>query len=176
MNAAPHLRPVEEADYEWLRRLYHQVRAAEFAILPPEQREMLLDSQFMIQERAYAMQYPGIAVLVIEWGGEPVGRLLLHRDGAAWRVVDLAVADAARGRGIGAAVLVQVQAMAAAAGPGACVLLSVRPGNPARRLYDRLGFREAPGGVEGVTVPMFWRSGPASGAGFQTLCAGDTPP
>ena len=101
---------------------------------------------------------------------------LAYSPRARIQFVQVDVADAARGRGIGAAVLVQVQAMAAAAGPGACVLLSVRPGNPARRLYDRLGFREAPGGVEGVTVPMFWRSGPASGAGFQTLCAGDTPP
>ncbi|CAK0744798.1 N-acetyltransferase domain-containing protein [Azospirillaceae bacterium] len=149
-------RPAVEADETLLRALYHQVRGPEFAMLPPEQRRPLLDMQYDIQRRAYALQFPGAEFLVIECDGVPAGRLVLHAGSAGLRVVDIAIDEALRGRGIGRAVLARLQDRARAAGTGAGVFLSVRPGNPARRLYEHLGFRVCGGDADGVSETMVW--------------------
>jgi predicted GNAT family acetyltransferase len=57
-----------------------------------------------------------------------------------------------RGQGLGSSVVRQCQQRAAAA--GARLELQVRPENPARRLYERLGFRVA--GEAGFAVEMVW--------------------
>jgi ribosomal protein S18 acetylase RimI-like enzyme len=55
-------------------------------------------------------------------------------------VLDLAIAPPAQGRGFGAALL--VHAMIGTRDAGLPTLgLTVTDGNPARRLYDRMGFR-----------------------------------
>ena len=157
------LRPAGAGDRAFFRALYHEVRAAEFAALPPEQRAMVLDMQFEIQGRAYEMQSPGAVSLVVEEAGvveegrAPLGRLILHRSGPVFQVVDIAVSAVARGRGLGAAVLGRVLDMARAAGSAGVVVLSVRPGNPAQRLYARLGFTECEGGTAGISIAMIWR-------------------
>ncbi len=151
------LRPAGAGDRAFFRALYHEVRAAEFAALPPEQRAMVLDMQFEIQGRAYEMQSPGAVSLVVDEGRASLGRLILHRSGPVFQVVDIAVSAVARGRGLGAAVLGRVLDMARAAGSAGVVVLSVRPGNPAQRLYARLGFTECEGGTAGISIAMIWR-------------------
>ena len=65
----------------------------------------------------------------VPWGDRP----------CAW-VLDLAVAPRAQGRGFGAAML--IHAMGGTRDAGLPALgLTVTDGNPARRLYDRMGFR-----------------------------------
>jgi len=57
--------------------------------------------------------------------------------------VSIAVNPKARGRGVGEKLLRALIGEAARRGLGLC--LSVRSENPARRLYERLGFRDIPG-------------------------------
>ena len=63
----------------------------------------------------------------------------------------LAVAPEARGRGVARALLERLISEAAARGLGA-LSLSVEPDNPARRLYESLGFVESGGAGGSVTM------------------------
>ncbi len=76
---------------------------------------------------------------VILQGGERIGLLKLNRGGATWHLHQIQILPAHQGRGIGAAVIGEVLAQAAAR--QVAVQLSVLHGNPARGLYERLGFR-----------------------------------
>jgi len=73
--------------------------------------------------------------------------------------VTIAVSGAARGQGVGASLLSALIAEAARRGVGLC--LNVRHDNPARRLYERHGFRLVPGSavpnrVGGTSFGMIW--------------------
>jgi ribosomal protein S18 acetylase RimI-like enzyme len=73
--------------------------------------------------------------------------------------VTIGVKPLLRGRGVGGALLQALCAEAARREVGLC--LNVRHDNPARRLYDRVGFRQLPGGaipnrVGGTSFGMTW--------------------
>ncbi len=113
----------------------------------------LVEIQYRGRAMSYAAQYPEAedSILLGE-DGQPAGRLLLDRRPDRWRIVDLTVLAARRGQGLGTGVVRQCQQRAAAA--GARLELQVRPENPARRLYERLGFRVA--SEAGFAVEMVW--------------------
>jgi len=71
--------------------------------------------------------------------GKPVGLLKLRREPGAWRLLQIQLAQAVRGQGLGQRVLQEV--LADAAQSGARVTLTVLKANPAKALYERLGFR-----------------------------------
>ena len=73
--------------------------------------------------------------------------------------VTIGVSEAARGQGVGARLLSALFAEAARRRVGLC--LNVRHDNPARRLYERTGFRLVPGStvpnrVGGTSFGMIW--------------------
>ena len=70
--------------------------------------------------------------------GNPVGLLKVSRDAKDWKVIQIQLAPSHQGQGLGAKLLRQVIAEAVAA--GASLTLSVLKANPARSLYERLGF------------------------------------
>ncbi|RZA29395.1 MAG: N-acetyltransferase [Lysobacteraceae bacterium] len=76
---------------------------------------------------------------VLTHEGSPVGLLKLRREAEAWEIVQIQLGHRLQGHGIGRALLEEVLADAAIAGVE--VRLSVLKANPARRLYERLGFR-----------------------------------
>jgi ribosomal protein S18 acetylase RimI-like enzyme len=87
---------------------------------------------------------------VIVAGGEDAGRLYVARWEDEIRIVDIALLPEFRGRGIGSALLRDLIDEAEAAGRP--LSIHVEQNNPARPLYDRLGFEEA--GEFGVYVLM----------------------
>ena len=137
------LRPATPADREFLLRVYAESRADELAATDwdEEQKQAFCRSQFEAQDAYYRRHYPGCEFLVIERDGTPVGRLYRDRREDEIRVVDIALLGAARGRGIGGRLMQDILDEAAAA--GIMVRIHVERTNPARRLYDRLGFRLA---------------------------------
>jgi len=147
-------REAEPRDEGFLRALYRDSRAAELALTGWSEaaRQAFADAQFTLQDRHYRGQYPGASFLVIERAGEPIGRLYLHRDDKALRVIDVLLAAQSRNAGIGTAILKSLQAEAAR--NAIAVTLHVEARNPARGLYARLGFRE--GASEGLYVGMRW--------------------
>ncbi|QEI07544.1 GNAT family N-acetyltransferase [Pigmentiphaga aceris] len=71
-------------------------------------------------------------------GDEDVGLCKAYRSETAWVLMQIQMAPAWQGRGLGAKV---IQALIAQARKdGLPVTLSVLKGNPAKRLYERLGF------------------------------------
>ena len=68
----------------------------------------------------------------------PVGLLKVSRDDRNWKVIQIQLVSKLQGQGLGTTLLKQVIAEAVAA--GASLTLSVLKANPARLLYQRLGF------------------------------------
>ena len=134
------LRPVTPADREFLLAVYAGVREAELAQVPWPNgaKEAFVRQQFEAQDRYYREYYAGATFDVIEVDGRPAGRLYVDRWPAEIRIVDIALASAFRGSGVGTALLRELIAEAEASGRS--LTIHVEHGNPARRLYERLGF------------------------------------
>ena len=156
------LRAATQADEHVLRDIYASTRADELAQLDwtLEQKAWFVGMQFDAQHRHYVEHYPDAAFLVIERDGVPVGRLYLHEQPTEVRIMDIALLPEARGLGIGTTLLRQVIADAAARGQA--VSIHVEDRNPARQLYERLGF--TPVEIRGVYTLMEIRRAPHDGA------------
>ena len=70
--------------------------------------------------------------------GTPVGLLKLLREPGRWHVLQIQLSQGVRGQGLGRRLMEDVMAEAARA--GVPVALSVLQANPAKHLYERLGF------------------------------------
>ena len=75
---------------------------------------------------------------LLEYGGEPFGRVYLYASADEFRLMDIALLPDWRGRGIGQELLRALMRVAAA--QSRRITLHVEPNNPAQRLYARLGF------------------------------------
>ena len=137
------LRPATEADRDFLLSVYAGTREEELAQVEWEEgaREAFLEHQFSAQDHHYRTNYPGATLDVIEVDGEPAGRLYVHRGPEDIRIMDIALVPAFRGRGIGTSFLTDLMEEAGASGRS--LSIHVELNNPARRLYERLGFRHA---------------------------------
>jgi len=129
------------ADERFLAELFGAVRrpALQAAGLDGSALEQLVELQRRGQQLSYAAAHPDADEQVILVDGQPVGRLVTAVTGDVLEVLDLAVVPERQGGGVGRAVLAACQARVAAAGSGR-VRLAVAVGNPAARLYARLGF------------------------------------
>ncbi len=134
------LRPAVAADEPLLYRIYASTRGEEFELFDwhPDQKTAFLEMQFVAQSAFYRQQFPDSGYEVILVNGEPAGRLFVHRDPDAIRVVDIGLLAEHRNQGIGAALIAAILDEAAEAGKP--VRLHVEVSNRAQRLYQRLGF------------------------------------
>ena len=149
------LRDALPSDKAFLLALYASTRAEEFAHLgwPAEMERSFMQMQFEAQRGDYARRHPHSLCQVVEMLGCPVGRLWVAQDARSLTVLDISLIAELRGQGIGTDCLRRVQRRAAAAGLD--VELQVVRGNPAQRLYQRLGFRDL--GEAGVRQAMVWK-------------------
>jgi predicted GNAT family acetyltransferase len=85
-----------------------------------------------------------------------LGRLYVHRGSRVWQVIDIALLPAHRGKGIGTRLLTGLLDEVSAAGKR--VQIYVEQFNPARHLYDRLGFHQI--ADQGVYQLMEWEAYP----------------
>lgn len=158
------LRPATPVDDAFLRVVYAWTRVDELAMTPwtDEEKAAFVTMQFEAQRAYYAEVYPDATYDVVVVDGEDAGRLYVARLEDEIRVVDIALLPPFRGRGVGELLLSQVLAEAEASGRR--VVIHVEHQNPARNLYERLGFER----VEdlGVYHRMEWSApGPAASAG-----------
>jgi ribosomal protein S18 acetylase RimI-like enzyme len=146
--ASLYFRAAGDDDLAFLSELFASTRLDELAQVPwnDEQKTAFLDAQFRAQHFHYRTHYPNALWLVICRGKEPIGRLYLDRWAREHRIIDIALLPAHRGRGYGGALMQDLIDEAHAAGKG--VSIHVEKNNPARRLYERLGFVVA--GEQGV--------------------------
>ncbi len=153
-TAAVRLRPVGPDDAAFLTEVYASTRVDEMARLDwhEAQKRAFLTMQFEAQHKDYTARYRGARFDIMELDGEPIGRLYVDRRKGEIRVIDIALLPAYRGRGIGGALMQELLDEAAAAGKK--VSIHVEQYNPAKRLYERLGF--TPIADVGVYTLMEW--------------------
>jgi ribosomal protein S18 acetylase RimI-like enzyme len=133
-------RPAEDGDREFLFEVFGSTREEELARAPwtDAMREQFLRQQFHAQDTHYRTYYPGAVFDVVLLDGAPAGRLYVHRWRGDIRIIDIALLPAFRRRGIGEYLIREL--FAEADRDGLTVSIHVEVNNPARRLYDRLGF------------------------------------
>lgn len=130
-------RAMTDGDLPFVTALYATTRAEEVAATgwPSELQVAFLDQQHRAQHAHYRATWPDGEWLLIERDGAPIGRLYLARQDGGLLIVDISLLPAARGAGLGTAILEDLLA-----GEELPVELHVERSNPARRLYERLGF------------------------------------
>ena len=137
------LRSVEPGDIAFLYRVYASTRQEELAQTgwSESQKETFLRQQFEAQSRYYREHYSEASFDVILSDGYPIGRLYLARWPEEIRIVDIALLPEYRGTGIGTKLLEDlISESEESAKP---LSIHVERFNPAMRLYERLGFRNA---------------------------------
>src|SRR5437762_3451187 len=149
-------RSVTSEDLPFLRHLYATTREDELQAVDwnDEQRAAFLDMQFTAQKNHYDEFYTRAEFLVIELEGKPIGRLYIDRAENDIEIVDIALLPEVRSRGIGRMLLEEILEEARA--KGKTVTIYVEHYNPARHLYDRLGFRHVD--TNGVYHLMRWQA------------------
>jgi ribosomal protein S18 acetylase RimI-like enzyme len=157
------LRPPGPGDAEVLYRIYASTREEELAVVPwdASTKEAFLRMQFAAQDTYYHANFPQASYDLIMGGEQVLGRLYLDRGEMAWNVIDIALLPEHRGKGIGSRLMTEVLAEAGAADKP--VQIHVERFNPARRLYDRLGFRQI--ADQGVYLLLGWKPGPVPSSG-----------
>lgn len=140
------LRPELVSDLDLSASLYALTREAELNTVdwPDAQKQAFCRQQFDAQHAHYRQHYPKAHFLIIERdagaGVEAVGRLYFEQTGKELRLMEITLLVAARNAGIGGAISYALLQHAHAS--GVPMGLHVEPFNPARRLYERQGFRE----------------------------------
>jgi len=149
------LRDATPSDRAFLLALYASTREDEFVQFgwPPEAERAFMQLQFEAQRGDYERRHPAGRCRIVELRRCPVGRLWMAREGDRLLVLDISVVTEMRGQGIGTECLRGVQRQAAQA--NLAVDLHVVVGNPAQRLYERLGFRAV--GPSEVRRAMTWQ-------------------
>jgi ribosomal protein S18 acetylase RimI-like enzyme len=154
------LRRAASADRDFLRWVYGSTRAEELSATGWDEARCadFVTMQFNAQEHFYQQQFPHAELAVIEWLREgkltPVGRLWIDRRPGAIHVLDIALLAEYRGQGLGTECLGRLMAEAQAS--ELPLTIKVECFNPARMLYERLGFVVT--GEHGVHIAMAWRA------------------
>jgi ribosomal protein S18 acetylase RimI-like enzyme len=135
------LRPATAEDTAFLQKLFASTRD-EFRMLIADENQLaaLVSMQFNFQRRQYQSGYPGGEDNIILLNQEPVGRMFVDENDRAITLVDVALLPEYRNRGIGRQLLDDLLSRAASARKP--VGLHVMKTNPARNLYQRLGFHD----------------------------------
>lgn len=122
-------RAANDTDVPFLLRLRHQTMD-----------EHIVASGTSVSEdehlRRVLFRFECAQILLLE--GEACGLLKVARDGKHWHLMQIQLAPEAQGQGIGTSLIRQLVSEARHA--GAALELDVLKANPARRLYERLGF------------------------------------
>lgn len=143
MNETTTLRPITAADQDFLHRLYATTREDELRQVDwtDEQKAAFVSQQFHAQHQYWQENYTDTSWDLVLRDGEPIGRLYVARWANEIRIVDIALMPAHRGGGTGTRLIRQIFAEGDASGRK--VSIHVEIFNPARRLYERLGFVQA---------------------------------
>jgi len=154
MQVPPMLRPATPEDESFLRELFRETRAAEFAALSwaPAQVAALCNLQFDAQAAGYRTSFPQARHLIICDDHVPAGRMIKAETGDGLLLVDLALLPAFRNRGWGSQLVRSLQEEAR--NRAVALFLQVDKNGPAQALYRRLGFTVE--GDDGVRYTMRW--------------------
>src|SRR5271170_5782120 len=148
------LRNATPDDMEFLVRLYFDTRRLEVAAWgwAPQQQELFLRMQFDAQSRSYRSAFPDAIDHIVCLDSAAVGRMLVTHEPSATRLIDIALLEEHRDRGIGTGLLREL--LQECETQGHPLRLQVLQGNPAIRLYQRMGLVEF--NADPMYVQMEW--------------------
>ena len=133
------LRPAGEGDRALVATLYATTRAEELRQVDwsDAQKRVFTDWQSQQQEAHYGLHYPAAERLLVE-KGEPIGRIYVDTTSAEVRLMEVTLLPAWRNQGIGTRLTRLLLEYADRLRLPAS--LHVEPFNPAKRMYQRMGF------------------------------------
>lgn len=137
-----HLRGITADDIPQLEAMYADSRAKEMQYFPftPEQSAQFLRMQFNAQHQHYQTHYPNASYELILLNEEVIGRLYVDRGQQEMLIIDILIVSAYCQRGFGSYLLKNL--IDEANNTNQRLTAHVALDNPARRLYQRLGFVE----------------------------------
>ena len=138
------VRPIQPGDLDFLRHVYASSREDEMAEVThwtDEQKAEFLNEQFELQHRHYVEHYPGASLSLVTIGGRGIGRLYVDRWDDEIRLMDITLLPEFRNRGTGQSLIQGL--VDEAKRTNKLLSCHVEDSNPAKRLYERLGFVEA---------------------------------
>lgn len=148
------LRPQTPEDGEFLLALFDASAGAQFRLsgLPEPMIANLVQMQHRSRTQTYGALYPDGPFLILERGGQPVGRLALGDLSGSLHIVDIAIAPGQQKRGLASALL--AYAIDSAAERGLGVTAEITLDNTASfALFDRMGFTRGDP-EDGAHVPV----------------------
>jgi ribosomal protein S18 acetylase RimI-like enzyme len=136
------LRPVNDADQEFLIGVYASSRAAELAQVDWDetQKDAFIRWQYEMQKQEYDARYPSARYEIILVDGAQAGRIWVGADEKQIRLLDIALLTEFQNRGVGTQLLRQLMDEAARSNKALRHMVFVLNDN-AYRFYERLGFK-----------------------------------
>jgi len=134
------LRKATDSDIPFMLTLYASTRENELAMTNFTQQEKLdfVEQQFNAQYAHYNQHYCSDYFNIIELNGLPAGRLFVDYWQTEIRIVDIVLAVEHRNTGLGSYLFKEL--FKESKETGKPVTIHVEHNNPAKRLYERLGF------------------------------------
>lgn len=151
------LRKIKESDLSVLHEIYASTRKDEMDLVPHWTELMkteFLKQQFHAQHTYYQNNYSGADFWILEQKKRIIGRLYADNDNSAIRIIDISLLPAYRGKGLGTGILKDL--IKKAEESSVPVSIHVESFNPAKRLYERLGFKKI-SETNGVYHLMEWK-------------------
>jgi GNAT superfamily N-acetyltransferase len=136
------LRKATTNDYSFLESLYRVGREAELAMTPftAQEKDRFIQQQFAAQTQHYHTNYCSDFFNIIEVDGNNAGRFFVDYWSNEIRIVDISLLPEFQNSGLGTYLMKKILKEGHAQDKP--VTIHVEEQNPARRLYERLGFKE----------------------------------
>lgn len=131
---------VSDQDLDFLKSVYRSTREIELVLAGWEEWQVaeFIHMQFSAQNSHYQQHYPDAQFFVIKHEDVPIGRLYIEEWTNEFRIIDIALLQIGRNKGFGTAILMDIGEFAK--GKSKKVGIHVEKQNPAKQLYERLGF------------------------------------
>jgi ribosomal protein S18 acetylase RimI-like enzyme len=152
------LRPIQDEDLVVLNEIYGSTREEELKQVThwsDQDKQGFIQQQFMAQHEYYQKNYIGAGFYLIFKNETPIGRLYIHENYQenGVRIIDIALLPNWQKKGIGKSILEDIVAKGNSLKRN--VSIHVEAFNPARHLYERLGFEKI-SETNGVYHLMQW--------------------
>ncbi|MGE7843727.1 GNAT family N-acetyltransferase [Lysinibacillus sp. NPDC093712] len=149
------LKAITNADEAFLFEVYSSTRNQEVDAWgwSVEQKQIFLEMQWRAQHASYKQQFPDASNSIIVVDNQCVGRLLIKELQGYHHLIDISLLPIYQGKGIGTYVINEL--LQKASKGKKAVILRVFQTNPARNLYERLGFRVV--SVDELYLKMRWQ-------------------
>lgn len=150
--------PIRDEDLVVLSEIYRSTREEELKQVTywsEQDKKAFIQQQFMAQHDYYQKNYIGAGFYLIYKSKTPIGRLYIHENyhENCIRIIDIAILPNWQKKGLGKSILEDILAKANLLKRN--VSIHVEAFNPAKHLYERLGFEKI-SETNGVYHLMQW--------------------